>query len=59
MSAALGRPEQARAPLGGRESHEVDERGGQSRAALGRPEQARSPVGGREPHEVGKHRGHE
>ncbi|TNF52823.1 MAG: hypothetical protein EP308_10660 [Burkholderiales bacterium] len=51
MSAAPGRPKQARAPLGGSEVHEVTSVGAMS-AAPGRPKQARAPLGGSEVHEV-------
>ena len=50
--AAKGRPEQATAPSGGSEPHEVGSVG-TIPPAKGRPEQATVPSGGSEPHEVG------
>jgi len=52
MSAAQGRPKQARAPSGGSEVHEVTSVGVFWGAAQGRPKQARAPSGGSEVHEV-------
>ena len=52
-AAAPGRPKQGTAPSGGREPHEVGDRGGEMPPAPGRPKQGTAPSGGREPHEVG------
>ena len=52
MSAAPGRPKQARVPSGGSEVHEVTSVGALLSAAPGRPKQARAPSGGSEVHEV-------
>ena len=52
MSAAQGRPKQARTPSGGSEVHEVKSVGALMAAAQGRPKQARTPSGGSEVHEV-------
>jgi len=52
MSAAPGRPKQARAPSGGPRRTRSAERGGSMSAAPGRPKQARAPSGGRDGHAV-------
>ena len=52
MSAAPGRPKQARTPLGGSAAHEVASVGAAFFAAPGRPKQARTPSGGSAAHEV-------
>jgi len=51
-AAAPGRPKQGTAPSGGREPHEVGDRGGDVSSA-GPSQGAKAPSGGREPHEVG------
>ena len=53
---AAGPPQGAKAPSGGREPHEVGERGGDVVAA-GPPQGAKAPSGGREPHAVGERGG--
>ncbi len=52
MSAAPGRPKQARTPSGGNEVHAVTSVGAFLAAAPGRPKQARTPSGGNEVHAV-------
>jgi len=46
MSAAPGRPKQARAPSGGSDVRAATSVGAFAAAALGRPKQARAPAGG-------------
>ena len=55
MSAA-GPPQDAKAPSGGSEAHEVGQRGGKVSAA-GPPQGAKAPSGGSEPHAVGQRGG--
>ena len=52
MSAAPGRPKQARTPLGGSEDTPVPSVGAGRDAAPGRPKQARAPLGGSEDTQV-------
>ncbi len=53
---AAGPPQGGTAPSGGREPHEVGERGGYF--AAGPPQGGTAPSGGREPHEVGERGGY-
>jgi len=52
MSAAPGRPKQARTPFGGSVVHTVTSVGAARSAAPGRPKQARTPFGGSVVHTV-------